>query len=167
MTSDSLPSRIALWVKFGVVLVYSGVLSLFLAMLVDRPFWLVWISVLGLAIAGVTAALSWAHSWFMSSDGRVRQFRLVTLFYFTTTVAIYLAAIRWLFLAAQATYHSDAERPGQLIAFAVVAGILLLIAVFPLLSLAECVIWTAAWAVRRPLVRRLLIAAMRLAGRSQ
>src|SRR4029079_15805670 len=74
------------------------------SLVTGRPFVLVFFGMLALALAGGMIAIFWIAGWAARDDGRAGRFGIATLFLVTAYVAVFLAAVRWLLVAAS-EYH--------------------------------------------------------------
>jgi hypothetical protein len=141
-------------------LCYLAFVAFVLSAVTTVAFGPMFLAVLAGAAFCTGLALFWMTRWAMREDGRPRQFSLGSLFFLTTFVAIYLAAVRWLVVNLRWPSSSGppaADEQSRLF-IGVGIGCLFLAAIsIPIvLGMAEALVWFGVWLVRRPVLRRWL-----------
>jgi hypothetical protein len=152
MTSDQPVSRSRMWCRFIFGMAWLAIIAGRLTQLTGYPFAAMYaVTVCGaLFISGL--ALTWLFRWAVNERSRERQFAVSSLFFLTTFVALYFAAIRW--IAGQIETDVGQQLPWQaMLAVALAVAVFAIVTCPFVLWVTEALLWFAVWLVRWPPAR--------------
>lgn len=165
-TSEQPITRSRMWCRFVAGMGWLAIVASILAHLADYPFAATYAATVCGALFTSGLALTWLFRWAVNEQSQTRQFAVSSLFFLTTFVAMYFAAIRW--IAGQIEAHVGQQLPWQaMIVVALVGGFVAMLTCPFVLWVTEALLWFAVWLVRWPAARPALRLFLRHRRRGQ
>ncbi len=149
-------SRRRLWSQFAVGLLYLALVALFIRSAIDRHYLAVFAAVIGATVLCSGLTLAWLTLWAMRKDGRLGQFGVGSLLFLTAFAAVFLGGVRWIVTEIEISAVNFEPGNRLFLSVAIYCLVALVIGIPLVVRMTESTVWFAAWAVRRPLIRRLL-----------
>jgi hypothetical protein len=161
---DKPTSRDDLWYRFLAGLAYTGLVASLLSTSTRCAFFFTFAAVFsGFLVCG-GLGLWWLTLWARQKDARPGQFGIGSLLFLMVFGAIFCGTVRWIVVRV-AEQQSQPESAGLFCIVALICLPLTLVSIPVVLRMMEGVLWTAAWFVKRPQVRRWILGQKSTRGR--
>lgn len=152
-------SRRGLWHGFIVGMAWLAGIAAGVSSISGHSFLTTYLAVVCGTLFTGGLCLAWLARWALNKKARGGQFGVASLFFLITLIAVFLSAVRLLFVSFQALLAKQdldiAQLPSWvMLPIGLVCLLVVLISVPVVLRLLEAVMWFAVWVVRHPATRR-------------